>query len=300
MTVTPGRMRLVEVLPDVHADLDEAARARVERLTLAVLGFERGKLDLTAAHPGVSGPVFGSVVASGLLVRNVAIGDRVSTHLYGPRDLLGLDGDDGLGSLPLGVELAALEPTRLMLLDDRFLAVAQRWPRLMSRVLRLSASQYARLSDDLAIAQLPRVEDRLLAMFWSLADRWGTRAGEEVRVRLAASHGTLGRLIGARRPTVSLGLRTLTETGRLRHEGHDWYLPVSSLEDFGPAQLPRRLPPVPSPARGRRLEPSAVLARSRALCDEIVSARARREATRAHARRLRLELSASAPARSGS
>jgi CRP/FNR family transcriptional regulator, cyclic AMP receptor protein len=241
VTAPAQRIRLVEVLPQVHQDLDAESRARVERLTLPLVELDKGPCDLAASrHPGAIGPPFGSIVASGLLVRNVAIGDRVSTHLYGPQDLIGLD-EPADGSLPRGVELAALERSQLMLLDDRFLAVAQRWPRLMSRVLRTSATQLARSSDVLAIAQLPRVEERLLAMFWSLADRWGERRGDEVAVRLAVSHGTLGRLIGARRPTGSLGLRNLEEAGRLHREGDDWLLPADSLDGFGDAVSARRV-----------------------------------------------------------
>jgi len=178
-----------------------------------------------------------------------------------------------------------------MLLDDRFLAVAQRWPRLMSRVLRESASQLARFSDDLAISQLPRVEDRLLAMFWTLADRWGARSGNDVRVRLAVTHGTLGRLIGARRPTVSLGLRSLAETGALRREGDDWLMPITSLDGFGPvAAMPVQRPAAPRPRVPQSAEPASLIARSAALRAEIASGRARRAATIAEARRLRLTL----------
>jgi hypothetical protein len=118
-------------------------------------------------------------------------------------------------------------------------------------VFDTAKSQLGRQSADQAIAQLPRVEDRLLALFWHLADRWGRRHRDDIAIGLPLTHEALGRLIGARRPTVSLGLRALAEEGALHREGEQWVLAASSLEQLG-AHAPARARPraVPSSERG--------------------------------------------------
>ena len=57
-----------------------------------------------------------------------------------------------------------------------------------------------------AISQLVRVDRRLLALFWHLAERWGRVTGDGVLVPLTLSHRMLSQLVGARRPTVSTAL----------------------------------------------------------------------------------------------
>ena len=64
--------------------------------------------------------------------------------------------------------------------------------RLTERSLRLATTQ--------AISQLTRVDRRLKALFWHLAERWGRVSGDGVIVPLALTHRILGQLVGARRP----------------------------------------------------------------------------------------------------
>jgi CRP/FNR family cyclic AMP-dependent transcriptional regulator len=52
--------------------------------------------------------------------------------------------------------------------------------------------------------------DRLLALMWSLADRRGIVREDGVYVPLSLTHETLAQMIGARRPTVTLGLKALS------------------------------------------------------------------------------------------
>jgi CRP/FNR family cyclic AMP-dependent transcriptional regulator len=57
-----------------------------------------------------------------------------------------------------------------------------------------------------SISQLPRVEDRLLALMWLLADSRGIVCEDGIRVPLSVTHESLAQMIGARRQTVNLGL----------------------------------------------------------------------------------------------
>jgi hypothetical protein len=87
-----------------------------------------------------------------------------------------------------------------------------------------AAQQAERLATQLVVCQLPRVDQRLLALLWLIAESWGrvTPTGTVVPVRL--THETLGALIGARRPTVTLALRELTERGAIVRQSGGWLL----------------------------------------------------------------------------
>ena len=110
--------------------------------------------------------------------------------------------------------------------------------RLSERAQRLAITQ--------AISQLNRVDERLKALFWHLAERWGRVAREGVVVPLVLSHRLIGELIGARRPTVSTALTELAREEQLvRRADGTWLLtgePVASRRQRG-----RGDPPAPPP-----------------------------------------------------
>jgi CRP/FNR family transcriptional regulator, cyclic AMP receptor protein len=60
------------------------------------------------------------------------------------------------------------------------------------------------------------VEDRLHAMLWLLAERWGRVTPEGVTLPLRLTHELLGQLVGAKRPTVSLAMKELEARGAVR------------------------------------------------------------------------------------
>ena len=89
--------------------------------------------------------------------------------------------------------------------------------RLGERSVRLGTTQ--------AISQLTRVDRRLRALFWHLAERWGRVSSQGVIVPLALTHRILGQLVGARRPTVSTALAELAEREELvRRPDGSWLL----------------------------------------------------------------------------
>ena len=107
--------------------------------------------------------------------------------------------------------------------------------RLSERAQRLAVTQ--------AISQLNRVDRRLLALFWHLAERWGRVARDGIVVPLVLSHRLIGELVGARRPTVSTALAELARDGQLsRRDDGTWLLtgePVSVPPD-GAAEVIRQ------------------------------------------------------------
>jgi CRP/FNR family cyclic AMP-dependent transcriptional regulator len=81
------------------------------------------------------------------------------------------------------------------------------------------------------------VEDRVLALLWHLAERWGRMTPEGVVVPLCLTHETLGRLAGAARPTVSLALGELTKRGQLsRRPDGAFVLQPGSAEALRPGR----------------------------------------------------------------
>ncbi|HTW11705.1 MAG TPA: helix-turn-helix domain-containing protein, partial [Solirubrobacteraceae bacterium] len=151
------------------------------------------------------------------------------TRYIGARELVLLDGVEG-DSIPLEWRWSVLEPARLALLDQRLDVIARRWPALLGAILARAAQQTRNAFVQQAISQLPRVEQRILALFWSIADREGTVRPDGVWLSLSATHGTLAHMVGAQRPTVSLGLSRLADSGLLRHEAGGWLLAPESLD----------------------------------------------------------------------
>lgn len=217
-----GAVRLLDVAPQLAEHLPEdqvrGARAALLAPTIELRrgAWEREEICHHPHHP------FGAIVVSGLLARTVDVGGYPGLDVYGPGDVIGAR-DLRHTTLPCGESWSATVSSRIALLDDRFLLAARRWPRLVSAMFELLGEQRDRLMMQLVIAEQPRVEDRLLMLFWQLADRFGKVTRDGITIQLALTHEALGRLIGARRPTVTLALRMLSERSAIeRRPDRSW------------------------------------------------------------------------------
>jgi CRP-like cAMP-binding protein len=188
-------------------------------------------LDQLGRAAGVRDRLHGFLVISGSLTINLRMSGRTCIRLIGPRELVLLDGVE-TDSIPIEWAWSALAPARLALLDGRLHTIARRWPPLMGAILERAAQQTRNAVLHQAISQLPRVEERLLALFWSIADRQGIVRPDGVWLELSATHDTLAHMVGAQRPTVSLGLTRLADSGLLRAEAGGWLLARDSLDVF--------------------------------------------------------------------
>jgi CRP/FNR family transcriptional regulator, cyclic AMP receptor protein len=100
-----------------------------------------------------------------------------------------------------------------------------RYPEVTATLFDPLSERSLRLATTQAISQLTRVDRRLKALFWHLAERWGRVSGDGVIVPLALTHRILGQLVGARRPTVSTALSELAEREELvRRPDGSWLL----------------------------------------------------------------------------
>jgi CRP/FNR family transcriptional regulator, cyclic AMP receptor protein len=220
-----GRVALLEVDPELAGGLPGDEQARAERaLVVQSLVVQPGPWE------GWPVTAFALLVAEGLVVRETAVGGRLLPQVLGSGDVLE-SWPDPEGVLGAEVSTTIAEQATLLVLDGRFLAGAARWPSLMVEVQRRLATQAHRLAVQGAICQLARVELRVLALLWHLAERWGRVSREGVVLPVKLTHETLGRFVGARRPSVTLAMGQLADDGLvMRREDGAWVLPPRSQE----------------------------------------------------------------------
>ena len=219
-------VRVLEADPDLGDQLGEDERALAQRYLVAeARTLEAGPWDPHTSYNGEPRKL-GLLVLDGLLTRSIKLGNTSCAELLGEGDVLRpWQEDRGWSVAPFEARWMVLEPTRLAVLDRRFAAAAGRWPELMESVLARSVHRSRRLAFHMALSHLTRVDVRLLAVFWYMADRWGRVGPEGVVVPLRLTHQTLAQLVGAQRPSVTTALGQLAAQGKLiRRDVSTWVL----------------------------------------------------------------------------
>jgi CRP/FNR family transcriptional regulator, cyclic AMP receptor protein len=252
---------LLELDPDLGQllDAERLASAR-EELLVAVHPLQPGPWDIDKLS-GASPEHIGLLLVDGILARDVLVWDTVSTELLGSGDVVRpWRLNDGGTLLRHAVRWNVLTRTRVALLDRRVATRLLRYPEVNAVIIDRVVQRSLRLSITQAISQLNRVDRRLLALFWHLAERWGRMTADGVVVPMTLPHRVLGQLIGARRPTVSTAISDLGKAGELvRRDDGTWLLtggpvgvPAPEVEKVIPMR--RRLVP-PDKAPRPQLEP---------------------------------------------
>ena len=99
------------------------------------------------------------------------------------------------------------------------------WPEIFAALMDRAARRAERLVVTQAIAHITRVDERLLALLWLLAERWGRVVPGGVLVSLRLPHRTLAGMVGARRPSVTTALGQLMARGAIeRRQDGAWIL----------------------------------------------------------------------------
>jgi CRP-like cAMP-binding protein len=75
-----------------------------------------------------------------------------------------------------------------------------------------------------AVASVPRIEERVLLALWHFAERWGRVTADGVRLDLNLTHAVLAEVVAAQRPSVSTALGRLQERGLLSRPGSSSWL----------------------------------------------------------------------------
>jgi CRP/FNR family cyclic AMP-dependent transcriptional regulator len=220
---------VLEIEPDLAGVLSDEQRAEVQRFLLPVAVADKG--GDVAGLLEQSG-AFGAIVLEGMLIQAMQIAEDPTLRLIGPGSFV--PPPQPPRSMPVvGAGLFVPVPTRLVLLGDQLLIAARRWPQIVSSLHARMLEHSERLATQLAICQLPRVEDRIMALMWLLAESWGRVTPAGIRLPLSLSHEVLGGLIGARRSTVTLALSKLAERGSLIRHEDEWLITETSVAPVG-------------------------------------------------------------------
>jgi CRP/FNR family cyclic AMP-dependent transcriptional regulator len=296
-------MRLLDVEPELASRLREDDRAEArQQLVVRVQTLPTGG-DVSALGDARDHP-FGLIVVDGVLLQDVHLAGRSSVQLLGRGDvLMPRQAASDLGS---ALRWTAATQTTLAVLDDRVQAPLALWPGLAIGLMERAAQQLVRAAAHAAVLQLPRVEDRLEATFWDLADRWGRVTPSGIHLPLKLTHDVLARLVGGARPTISLALAALTDRSVvIRRPDGSWLLvadrppalvPEADAVPLSAALIPMTPPAPPSTphdpwlpdVRAELLATAQRISLEHAMATERVNAgRARFAATRAWSRTLR-------------
>jgi len=210
---------LAESLPD-----DELEEAQLRLLAPTVM-LEKG--DWAPRRGGADADRnMGVLVVQGLLCREVRIVGRPAAQLIGPGDLVRpWEAAPADALVPHDVCWHVLEEARLALLGPRFATTAAQWPELTTALVARGVRGAHDLAISAAISCTTGLETRLLMLFWQMAERWGRVRADGVVIPVPLTHELIGRLIGARRPSVSTALKQLEREGQLArlHRG-GWLL----------------------------------------------------------------------------
>ena len=240
MDTSHESVQVLEVDPGLGEGLT-AAQLPAARLSV-VASVER--LGTGSWHPDLDDvPQAGYLVLEGCIAREMSILDETAAiDFLAQGDLVRPSKDAGSASVASRATWEVLEPTRLAVLDRDFLLAVQPWPEVIAQLLKRQERRAEWLANVLAVSHLPRVELKILVLFWQFADRWGSVRSGGVTVPIPLTHLNIARLVGARRPTVTSALNKLIGDGLLIHEGDGhWILrggPPSRSRDAGDAVLP--------------------------------------------------------------
>lgn len=220
-------------------DVGHVALLRADRALLdavppdhRALAERAGTVPCVRAGPGQWSPAqlaaasdepFMAVLVEGVLTREVALGARPTAQLLGSGDVFD-PWTELTAALPVGVSWQVHERAVIAALDNRALRLLREWPTLGVALQRRHAAQADRVAVQCAILSLPKVDDRIVALFWHLAEQWGRVGSDGIVIPMRLTHEAVGRLIGAQRSTVSLALGALSEEGTLRRESDNWLL----------------------------------------------------------------------------
>lgn len=239
-------IRLFEAEPDLARYLSPEDRTQASQIRLPAIELPPGHVSVRAELRQRG--AFGALVLQGMMLQTIRIGQHSGLRLLGPGDIVSF-ADTAPSMLVLDEACRATVSTRLALLGREMLVAGRHWPWLIAGLHTRMAEQIDRLTTQLIVCQLPRVDDRLLAMLWLLAESWGQVTASGTVVPIELTHSALGGLIGARRPTVTLALSELTERGAIMRQADGWLLlekPNTPDEASGDAiGSPRPLEPCP-------------------------------------------------------
>lgn len=199
---------LLEAEPELGNELSLASRDRAEHaLRVPAVTVEEGAgLPATDRRTGY-------LVLGGMLMRRVTVDGGCSVELLDRGSVLIPSREDAVSFAR--AEWRALERARLARLDLAPSSPLAEWPSVFAAIALRAIDRSRAFAVQSAIMSIVGVEERLHALLWALAERWGKVTQDGVEVNLNVHQATLAEMVGARRPTVNLALGNLCDRGAL-------------------------------------------------------------------------------------
>ena len=216
------KTRLLEADPDLARGLaPDIVRTLSPHLVADVMELPVGDWRPSRSEPQAGH--LGYLLLDGLMLRRTAINEARSGELIAGGDLIRPWLEDPISFSE--VEWRVMEPARLAVLDRRIGIRLCTRPELSAALLDRLTLRTRSLAIHAATENVRGLEDRLIALFWHLAERWGRREEDAVVVPILLTHETLSLLVGARRPSVTTALGALAGRSELeRRENGEWVL----------------------------------------------------------------------------
>jgi hypothetical protein len=232
---------LTDLDPDFVRSIpaDERDQARAARLP--AIDLPQGDFDPAELLVPLGG--WYGLLVEGMVNRISRIGDHLALRVLGPAAIVPAF-DVAVSEVFATSRWSMAAEGRMAVLGEEFVGAARRWPQLYINLLTRIAEQTEQLVTQFTLCQLPRVEDRLLAMLWLLTESWGKVTPAGTVLPLHFTHEALGAMVGARRSTVTLALVKLTERGAVVQRDGGWLLlesPPQQLDELQPTDTPRLL-----------------------------------------------------------
>jgi len=235
---TAPAVSLGAIWPDILARVPAQDHQLAERTLQVPLVSARDDVLAHVIHTQIPG-AFDFLIVEGVVLKETLLTDRTALELLGPGDILA-----PLLTVTRQLESRAVSryrahgPVSLAAIDDHFRQAARRWPGLADFLHDCLGRQTHRASMHLAMLHQPRVEDRVLALFADLAERFGHVTAEGVLIDLQLTHDVIGGLVASRRPTVTLALHKLASDGQLeRLDANRWKLARTIISAKPESQL---------------------------------------------------------------
>lgn len=231
-------VRLLDADSEMHDGLDpRAIQVARQKLVAEIAVLAPGGVEANAL-----GDAQLLLILTGFVVRSVRVLDRIALNVLGSGDVMLLDpSDDAVVSVRSEVRFGALGEAHVAVLGRSFLRAAAGYPHLDEWLVRKLARQQADLAFQLAVAQIPQLDQRIMALLWRLADRWGVQTVAGAVVPIPLTHKHLAALASVRRTSATKVLGQLAFEERLQPAaGGGWLLPGDPPGQGGDVGLPTR------------------------------------------------------------
>ncbi len=214
------RISLLEVEPELGSALGQEQRDAAEiGLQAPIVALSPGNWDPPTEAESEG---FGYLVVEGMLLRRVSIQGGRSVEMLAAGDCL-LPWREESASFSRA-EWQVIDRVRLAVLDLRPGSVISRWPAIAATIAGRAIDRSRWLALQSAIMSIVGIEDRIHALLWGLAERWGEVVPGGTRLEMDVPQVVLAEMVGARRPTVSLALGNLRDRGLVETDGSGSWL----------------------------------------------------------------------------